>query len=276
MTKENHKLPISVFIITLNEEHYLPKVLASCCDMDEVVIVDSGSTDKTLEIAQQFGAKIHHQDWLGYPAQKNYALSLCKNEWALNLDGDEELTPEVVECCKRTIENNKTDALSLRRREYFINKPFSPLTHQLSKCRLFRKSKTTYNLNHLVHEKVEVNGKISTTSLAFNHYGNNDISLVTSKNNLYSSKKAQEKFTQGKQFSYLKLLFIFPFAFFKTYFLRRSFFSGMRGFIQAILDAYYAFLKEAKLYEHYKKNIAAHPVIPELRSSSRAHEHRTP
>ncbi|MBD3830925.1 MAG: glycosyltransferase family 2 protein, partial [Arcobacter sp.] len=86
-----NKIKASAYIICQNEEKHIQRVLESVKDFDEIIIVDSGSTDKTLEIAKEYTDKIYHQEWLGYSGQKEYAKNLCTNEWVLNLDADEEL-----------------------------------------------------------------------------------------------------------------------------------------------------------------------------------------
>jgi len=257
-TTNSTLLPISIFIITLNEAQHLGAVLASCRDFAEVIIVDSGSQDDTLTIAQQFGATIYHQDFLGYAAQKDYARSLCRYEWVFNLDGDEVLTPGIVAYCREFIRHPTADALSFARREFFLNRPLSPFTHRQQKCRLFRKNQAAYDLTNLVHETIQVTGTEQAVSLAFDHYGNNHIAIIASKNNRYAQQKAAEKFHKGRQAHRLKLISIFPWTFFKSYCLRRYLFSGMRGFILAVLEAYYAFLKEAELYERQQTHHTTH------------------
>ena len=91
------KIPISVFIIAQDEEQHIARVLDSCQQFSEIILVDSGSSDNTKSIAESKGAKVLHHDWAGYAKQKQYAMSLCKNDWVLNLDADEELTPDLIE-----------------------------------------------------------------------------------------------------------------------------------------------------------------------------------
>ncbi|MCL1067297.1 glycosyltransferase family 2 protein [Shewanella olleyana] len=248
------KLPISVFIITKNEQLHLAKTLKSVACVDEIIIVDSGSTDKTLEIATKFGAKIFQHDWQGYAKQKQYAMTLCSNEWVLNLDGDEVVNPSLLSAFEKIMNENKVDSVRMWRNDIFINKRLSTLSKKANNHRFYRKSKASFDSSQLVHESANVIGKEIFINESFDHYGYDSISTITNKSNLYSTLKAEEKFSKNKQYSLLKLIFVFPLFFFKDYFLQRKFFSGTRGFILAVLRSYYAFSKEAKLYEQHQNN----------------------
>ena len=248
-------IPISVFIITKNEEKYIEKTLQSIINMDEVIIVDSGSTDKTLSIAESFdNIKIYHHEWQGYAKQKQYAMSLCKNEWVLNLDGDEELTEDIIHEFKKIIKNNHADSVRFWRNDIFIGKPLSSFSKKPNNHRLYKKSKAFFDDSRYAHESATVSGKEIFINQTFNHYGYSSISIRTNKNNIYSSLKSKEKFDKRKHFSAIKLFTIFPLTFIKEYLFQRKIFSGKRGFILAIIESYYAFIKEAKLFELYEKN----------------------
>jgi glycosyltransferase involved in cell wall biosynthesis len=248
-TNPSPKLPISVFLITVNEEPNIGRVLESCSGMDEVIVVDSGSTDRTVEIAKQHGATVVHQDWLGYAKQKAYAMSLCKNEWVLNLDADEELITPLIDAFMSAIESGNCDAVRCQRNDVFIGKPMSRFTKKPNNCRLYKKSKATFDPTRLVHESADINGKELSIPEHFNHYGYSTIEVITAKNNDYSSLKAQEKFNKGKKASLIKLALVFPVIFLKGYIFQRHFLSGMRGFILSVSTAHYLFIKEAKLYQ---------------------------
>ena len=248
------KIPISVFIITKNEERHLNKTLESIKNFDEVILVDSGSTDNTLSIVKQFSnVKIYHHDWQGYAKQKQYAMSLCKNEWVLNLDGDEELTPSIINAFKSVILSDSADCVRFWRNDLFIGKPLSSWSKKPNNHRLYKKSKSFFDDSRFAHESATVNGKEIFINETFNHYGYPSISIRTDKNNTYSSLKSQEKYSKNKKASTLKLITIFPLTFIKEYFLQRKIFSGKRGFILAIIESYYAFMKEAKLYELHEQ-----------------------
>ena len=244
------KLPISVFIVAQDEEQHIGRLLDSCQNFAEIIVVDSGSSDNTKVIAENKGAKVIHQDWLGYAKQKQYAMSLCRCDWVLNLDADEQLTPDLINEFKRFVSSDHDYvALKCRRNDLFIGSFFSNLTRLPTNTRLFKKGTVEYYLDNLVHEGPKISGKVKNTSTSFNHYGYANISLLTKKYNTYSTLKAEEKHQKGKRFSMLKLLLIYPLEFIRHYLIYRYCFSGARGFIFSHLSAYYALSKEAKLYE---------------------------
>jgi len=248
------KLPVSVYIICQNEAQHIRRVLESVKDFDEVIIVDSGSTDETLEIAKEYTDKIYHQKWLGFAGQKEYAKNLCSHKWVLNLDADEQLTSELKNEIEETIKENRIDGLDIKISSQYLGKFNHPLSKFNRRVRFFRKAKGYYP-EKLVHESIAIDGKVKKANGFIYDYGTLDLETHLSKINAYSSLRAQEKAQKGKKASVLKLVSIFSLAFFKSFVLKRGFLNGMRGFIAATNNAYYAFLKEAKLYE---RNIQIH------------------
>jgi len=242
------KILASVYIICQDEESHISRVLDSVKDFDEIVIVDSGSLDNTLKIAKNYTDKIYYQEWLGFAKQKEYAKSLCKNEWVLNLDADEELSKELKQEIEDIIKQNKVDGLDIKISSKFLGKFNHPLSKFNTRVRFFRKSKGYYP-DKLVHESIVVNGEIHKAVGFIYDYGIVDLKTHLYKINNYSTLRAEEKKQKGKKASVMKLIFIFPLAFFKSFILKRGFLNGLRGFIASMNNAYYAFLKEAKLYE---------------------------
>ena len=238
----------SVYIICKNEEKHIKRVLESVRDFTEIVIVDSGSIDKTLDIAKEFTSKIFYKEWLGFAAQKEYARSLCTNEWVLNLDADEELTNELKNEIINTINENKIDGLNIKISSLYLGKFNSEKSKFNRRIRFFRKD-LGYYPEKLVHESIIVNGKIKKAKGFIYDYGTIDLKTHLDKINAYSSLRAEEKFEKNKKSSLFKLLFVFPLAFFKSYIIKRSFLNGTRGFIASMNNSFYAYLKEAKLYE---------------------------
>lgn len=246
-------IPCSVYIVTLNCGAWLQDTLESVLDFSEVIILDSGSTDDTYAIAQSFpNSRISHQDWQGYAGQKSLALAQCKNDWVLNLDGDEVLSPELKAEIERTIQANQIDALITPINDVFLGVPNSKHTKKHAKVRFFRKSKGQYDLENKVHENVIVDGQSVKAEGDIYHYGESSIFVKVEKNNQYSDLKAAEKFQKGKKPSLLKLSLVMPVTFLKSYFIRRSCFNGWRGFVNSMINAFYAFLKEAKLFEQHQ------------------------
>ena len=241
-------IKVSVYIICKNEEKHIKRVLESVKEFTEIIIVDSGSIDNTLEIAKNYTDNIYHQEWMGFAKQKEYARSLCSNEWVLNLDADEELTIELKNEIISTINENKVDGLNIKISSLYLGKFNSEKSKFNRRIRFFRKD-LGYYPEKLVHESIIVNGKIKKAKGFIYDYGTIDLKTHLDKINAYSSLRAEEKFEKNKKSSLLKLLFVFPLAFFKSYIIKRSFLNGTRGFIAAMNNSFYAYLKEAKLYE---------------------------
>lgn len=247
-----NKIPCSVYIVTLNCGQWLQDTLTSVQDFAEVIILDSGSTDNTYEIAQSFAnVKIMHQDWLGYAQQKNHALQYCQYDWVLNLDGDETLSAGLKQEIIQTIEDNQLDGLIIPINDVFLGVANSQYTKKHAKTRFFRKEKGQYDLTNFAHENIIVQGNLAKAQHDIYHYGEQSIFIKVAKNNQYSNLKALEKFEKGKKPSLLKLVLVMPLTFFKSYIIRRSCLNGWRGFVNSMINAFYAFLKEAKLFEHY-------------------------
>ena len=246
-------IPCSVYIVTLNCGAWLQDTLYSVRDFSEVIILDSGSTDDTYAIAQSFpNVRISHQNWQGYAGQKSLALAQCKNDWVLNLDGDEVLSSELKNEIEQTIQANQIDALITPINDVFLGVPNSKHTKKHAKVRFFCKSKGQYDLENKVHENVIVDGQSVRAQGDIYHYGESSIFVKVEKNNQYSNLKAAEKFQKGKNPSLLKLSLVMPVTFLKSYFIRRSCLNGWRGFVNSMINAFYAFLKEAKLFEQYQ------------------------
>lgn len=240
----------SVYIICCNEEQHIGRVLENIKEFSEVILVDSGSTDQTLEIAKRFmNVTIYHQNWLGYAKQKAYALEKCKNLWVLNLDADEELSDELKQDIKTAINTNTCDALSCPLSEVFLGKVAHKYSKHADKIRFFKHTHGKYNLDVLIHESISIKGKVKHVNGVIYHYGLTSIEAMIKKNNEYSTLAACTKFAQHKRANILKMVFSFIFAFCRAYFFKRFFLHGVRGFIHSMSIGFYAFLKEAKLYE---------------------------
>ncbi|CAH9054453.1 hypothetical protein PSECIP111951_01994 [Pseudoalteromonas holothuriae] len=246
-------IPVSVFIVTLNEQQYLAQVLESVKNFAEIIVVDSGSSDNTVSIAESFGAKVYHQDWLGFAKQKQFALEKCTQKWALNLDGDEILTRECIAEIVKQIETQKYSSVRFLRDDIFIYKKSASLTRKDNHLRFFQRDKANFDKQQLVHESAQVEGAELKSNATFIHHGYNEIQTLVLKTNTYSTLKAEEKFSKGKQASIGKLFLAFPVAFIREYLLHRKIFSGRRGFILSMINAQYAFIKEAKLFELAEK-----------------------
>jgi glycosyltransferase involved in cell wall biosynthesis len=248
------KKKITVTLITLNSEKTLKSVLEAVSWADEIVLVDSGSTDKTLEIAQQFKAKIVFRAFDGYGSQKNFATAQASNEWILSLDDDEILTPEL----QKEIQNldlSATDfqGFKIPRSLIFLGKllRFSGEYKRLT-LRLFNRKYGNWNAEY-VHESVEVNGKIGTLKQQVLHDSYRDLTDYFNKFNKYTSLGAQTLAERVKTASTFKIIARFPTTFLKIYLLKGSCLDGYAGFMWALFTAMNPVVKYAKLREINRK-----------------------
>lgn len=248
------KIPVSIAVICKNEAHNIERLLKSVAEFSEVIIVDSGSTDDTLKIASQYTHHIYVHDWAGDGPQRQRAMAYCQYDWVLNLDADEQLTPELIFEIKQAIKSSEFTAYKVRFNDYFMGQFDHKCARMHAKVRFFRKSSALFQQKEVHASAPNIQGKVGLLKHPVMHYGDVTIENKVYKNNLYSTLAAKDKAQRGKQSHALKLLLTFPLVFIKAYLLRRAFLDGWRGFIGSMISAFYAFLKEAKLYEQQLKN----------------------
>ncbi len=242
-------IPISVYMITLNEEANIGRALERTARFDEVIIVDSGSSDRTVEIAESHtNVRCLFHTWQGFAAQKAHALSLCRNEWVLNIDADEVLTDEFIEVARATVAADTVDALESTRTLYRWGKRPRHPGGRDRLVRLFRKSKGHYPPRR-VHESIHVEGKLARTEATIEHHENLTYAERVAKSIRYAEARAEDKFDAGETVSPPTLLFIFPLAFVQHYFLKGHLLDGLDGLLTSMNAAFYAFMKYARLWE---------------------------
>lgn len=243
---------LSVIIITKNESQNIKDCLESVKWADEIIVIDSGSTDDTVEIAKQYTEKVIYNEWKGYAIQKNYALQLAKNEWVLSLDADERVT----ESLRNEISNTdleKFDGYRIKRDNFFLGKIIRGCgwgnDYQL---RLFRKSKTTLT-KRLVHEGFYVEGRISKLKSTMLHYSYRNFKDAFDKINYYSTLEAVEK--QNRKKVNALSIFITPvIAFLQHFIIRRGYIDGIYGMFVSILNAYTKLQVQLKIWELKNKS----------------------
>jgi glycosyltransferase involved in cell wall biosynthesis len=257
---------LSVAIVTFNEAENLARTLASVTWADEILIVDSGSTDGTADIARSFNAtvnlKVIERPWPGFAAQKNFALSQCTGDWILTLDADEELSPELQQQIRQTLSTQPTvDAFYLKRRNYFLGRwirhgGFYPDP----KLRLFRRNLPAPPQFEArpVHEAVRFNGPTSTLDFDILHHAYPTLSSYIEHMDRYSSLGAQILVEKGRTSANLLLFFanivIVPMFQFKwNYIFRLGFLDGREGFLLNLYHAAYTSWKYAKAWELTRK-----------------------
>lgn len=245
----DRKTAISVAIITLNEEDRLPECLTSIAFADDLVIVDSGSTDRTIEIARNFGARVFSEPWRGFGPQKQFAIEQCKEDWILLIDADERLPPATIAEIKTTVNSSSHQAYSLPRKNFFLDRWIRHAGWWPDRTiRLFKRD-TARMPPQLVHESLEVNGRIGELASPIIHYPFRDLSHMMIKMDKYSSAGALELRKGGGSSSYLKAISRASWAFFYNYLIRGGILDGGPGLVIAISDAVNKFFKYAKLRE---------------------------
>ncbi|MCX5864722.1 MAG: glycosyltransferase family 2 protein [Deltaproteobacteria bacterium] len=251
MTSE--KLPLSVAIITKNEEDRLPECLASVAFAAEVVVVDSGSTDRTVDIASEFGAVVHVESWQGFGRQKQLAIDRCRHDWVLVLDADERVGAETQAEIGEALATGTCVAYSFPRKNYFCGRWLRHAGWWPDRVvRLFKKDAARMSARS-VHESLEVHGPVGVLRHPLIHYANKGLEQTLSKVNHYSSAGANELFVQGKTASAAKALLRAAWAFLHGYILRGGFLDGGEGLVMAVSDFMNVFFKYAKLRELRKQ-----------------------
>lgn len=250
MLEKMNNIKISAAIITLNEEKNIKRCIDSLDFVDEVVVVDSLSSDKTCEIAKELGAVVVDQKFLGHIEQKQLAVDKCSYEWVLSLDADEEVSKELKESIQELIKNGfDKDAYEMNRVSFHLGRWIRHGGwYPDRKIRLFNKQKAHWG-GYNPHDKVIVDGTVGKIKGDLMHYVFKDLRHNIDTNNSYSSIMAEDLYKDGKSFSYTKL-FLKPLGkFLETYIYKKGFLDGMPGFIIAVGAAYSMFLKFAKLWE---------------------------
>lgn len=247
------KLPLSVVIIALNEEKNIARAINSVREwVDEVFVYDSGSTDKTIEIAKSLGATVRSGDWLGFGKTKKIATELAKNDWILSVDSDEEVSRELQqEILSRFESLNPQLAYKVPRLSFYLKRWIKHGGwYPDLQIRLFNKIYSNWDEKD-IHEKVQAK-LYENLSSHLNHYVFRDIEHQVATNNKYSSLQAAEMLKKSKKFCWFHFL-TKPFVkFIECYFLKLGFLDGWAGFVIAKSAAYSVFLKWAKLYEFDK------------------------
>ena len=236
-------------MITYNEEDNIDEALKSVRDAREIIIVDSFSTDRTIEIARKYTDRVYQSSWQGFAKQKQQAIDYASAEWIFLLDADERMTPELKNEIEKTIKNTRKNGFFVPRKNYFLNKwirhsgwwPDYTL-------RLFRNG-TGRIPYRAVHEKIVVDGERGYLKNPIVHYTYKTINQFIDKSRRYSSLSAQEMRSKGRKFRLANLLFNPPVTFIKMYFIQQGFRDGLHGLVLAILYSYYTFLKYIKLWE---------------------------
>jgi len=242
---------LTVAVITKNEEDRIPRLLGSVTIADELVVVDSGSTDGTVEICRQRGARVIQREWPGYAAQKQFALESAAGQWVLNLDSDEALSKESAAEILRAIEAASADVagFSLPRLSRYLNRWIRHGGwYPDRKIRLVRRGRARW-VGDGLHERLDVDGEVRDLEHPLLHYVYRDISDQVRTINRFSSVFASHRGRPGSAV-YLLLGVVHAVGkFFECAVWKLGFLDGLPGLVIAINSAFYVFLKHAKAWE---------------------------
>jgi len=242
---------LSVVVITYNEEANIERALKSVAWADEIVVVDSESTDRTVEICRRYTDRVITRPWEGYIAQKNFALSQAAHDWVLSIDADEEVSPELAESIGRAMGgDHRFDGYMVKRRVFYLGRWINHCGWYPDwRTRLVLKGKARW-VGDQVHETLEVDGSVGRIEDGdLNHYSYRNISDHLARIDRYTTLIARRNFESKRRARWYALLLRPIFNFFKKYFLQLGFLDGRQGFIVCVLASYYVFLKYAKLWE---------------------------
>jgi glycosyltransferase involved in cell wall biosynthesis len=244
---------ISSVTITLNEEHNIELCLESLKWVDEMIIVDSFSTDKTVEICRAYTDKIYQRPWPGFGAQKNFAIDQALSEWILIVDADERITEALRDEIKTVVSRQGTGNVGyhIPRRNFWYGKWIRWAgMYPDYQLRLFKKSAGRYN-DVAVHENLILNGPMGYLKNPMDHFTERHLSDHFRKFSIYTSYAAQEKAKKKRKVFWTDLALNHLATFLKSYLIRQGYRDGIHGFIISVLAAMYTFAKYAKLWEMY-------------------------
>ncbi len=243
---------ISAYIVTLNEEKRLGKTLQALKKVaDEIFVIDSGSTDKTQEIAEKYGAKFLFHKWKNISAQKHYGQELCHNDWVLSLDADEVLSPELIAEIKEKMKKPTADAYRIKICDMLPgDKKPRLFAKTYNQVRLYNRKKSNMP-DDLTNDRVVVGEGAVVEQLESKvfHYSYISLTQTWFKLNMYTDELVKTAVEQGRKYSKLRLYTEFPRQFLVYYFKKRYFLYGTCGFWMATTYAYFRFLKIAKWFE---------------------------
>jgi len=243
-------MKLSVGLITYNEEKDLSRTLNAVKEIaDEIVIVDNGSTDRTIEIAEKYGAKVYSEKWKGYGLQKNSVIDKCNGDWILLIDADEEITVPLKERIKGII--NDQDVLCKVYKVNFLTICFGKKIRyggwsNFYRIRLFARNSGRFD-DKVVHENFITSESVGLIKEEINHYTYNSLEDYFNKFNDYTTNQAFQYKKAGKQRNILSIYWGSKFYFFKSYILQLGFLDGYEGYLLSKLGAMTVLIKYSKL-----------------------------
>ncbi len=252
-------MKVTATVITLNEERHIAEALESLSWADEIVVVDSGSTDATVEIARRYTERVVVADWPGYAAQKNRAAAEASHDWVFSLDADERVTPELARAIDR-VRGRAPEARGFRvaRRAWYVDRWVRHSGWYPDwQVRLYDRREARF-AGDFVHESVKVEGAVGTLDGDLLHYTVESLSDHHARIDRYTTLAAEALAVRGRRFSAARAIMQPPITFLQTYLLKQGFRDGAAGLAIAGFAAYYVFLRQVKLWER-QKSVARSP-----------------
>lgn len=237
---------LSAIVITKNEAANIGACLDTLAFCDEVIVVDCGSSNSTVDIARQKGARVELHEWRGYGPQKNYALSLAAGTWVLTVDADERVNGELAAAIKNAVAEDSADGFEFPRLSSFCGRPMRHSGwYPDYVLRLFRRGKASFD-DVIVHERVICSGKVKRLRPPLIHHPVQRLEDALSRMDRYSTASAVAIVASGRRVSFLTGIGHGLFSFLRTYVLRAGFLDGAEGFLLAVANAegsYYRYMK---------------------------------
>ena len=263
-----HKLTVTV--ITRNESQHIAAALESVKWADEIIVVDSESTDDTVAIANRYTPRVIVRAWPGYVAQKNFAAEQASNDWILSLDADERVSPELADEIRRMLAAPAAAGYRIPRVTFHLGRWIrSTDWYPDYQLRLYNRRRARWT-GRYVHESVRADGAVGKLRSELQHYAYRDLAHHVETMDRYTALAARQMFEDGRRANWIDILVVPRLTFFRNYILRGGFRDGMVGLIISAMNAYYVGVKFAKLWELCSPSTStppAHGVADKTRSS---------
>ena len=246
-------MKLTVTVITLNEADHIEFALSSVAWADEIIVIDSGSTDGTVDIARRHATRVEVLDWPGYGAQKNRAADLASNDWILSLDADEHVPADLADEIRGVLEQPEAAGYRIPRVTWYLGRWIrSTDWYPDPQLRLYDRRVGRWSLRQ-VHESVEMPQQAGRLRHELEHYAYRNVSHHLATIDRYTTLAAEQWAAEGRRTTALAAIIHPPLAFLRNYVLRGGFRDGGAGLLVSALNSYYVFLKLVKLWERQQK-----------------------